>query len=325
MGKNVPRRHHYVPRFLLSKFTNDEGKLWTYDTEHQRSWSGIPVSTGFERDLYATNAKTDEHDFETVEKFLAAMIDGPGAEAIAGLLNQECLDPRRWVNFIGLVAAQWQRTPASFDRLTTIMAPTMQEMLERMPKFSPKFRKSVTESLIKAGATLEDIEEQFRIIELGGYRVRPHKQLVLIQSLCLIEKLHGELIKMNWCFLSVPTGASDLILGDHPVMLSDQGPDDQPSGPLGLRNPNIELVMPISKRMVAIANWTGPKSYGEVSADSVDVINDLTLRYARRFIFAPYESAVLLTRAVKFRGTGPRVHVRRVRIGKGLAIVKEYR
>jgi hypothetical protein len=125
--------------------------------------------------------------------------------------------------------------------------------------------------------------------------------------------------------MSVPSGEPDLILSDQPVMLYDAGPDNEPPKPLGIRNPNIELVMPLGRRMVAMAHWTGPESFEELMHGSVAVINERTLRYARRFVFAPYRSDALLSDAVRLRGTGPKIHVRRVHIGKGLAIIPEYR
>jgi len=61
--------------------------------------------------------------------------------------------------------------------------------------------------------------------------------------------------KMKWGFLEIPDGDPDLVVGDHPVTLSDAGPDNEPPGPLGLKNPNIEAALPIGRRMVAIARW----------------------------------------------------------------------
>jgi hypothetical protein len=129
---------------------------------------------------------------------------------------------------------------------------------------------------------------------------------------------------MHWTFGRVPEGEPDLIIGDCPIMLTEPSSEEEQK-PLGIQNPNIEIVLPLSRNMVAIARWSGPNSFGELVKGTAEIINLRTLSYARRFIFAPYESTTLLSEAVRLRGSGPKVNVRRIQMGKGLAIVSEYR
>jgi Protein of unknown function (DUF4238) len=86
----------------------------------------------------------------------------------------------------------------------------------------------------------------------------------------LETKVHSELQDMHWTFMAVPEGEPELLISDYPVMLSESGPEDEHPGPLGLRNPNIELVMPLSRRMVAVARRDGPESFGELVKGSAD-------------------------------------------------------
>lgn len=323
--KNVPRNHHYVPQLLLRNFTDADGKIWIYDTERGACRRGNPTSAGFERDLYALKSKSEQPNYGALEKFLAVNIDGPGADAIGRLLKHEQLSAAKWMDFLGFVAAQMQRTPAFFDRLSATTGPAMQESFERMSKFHTPFRETVRKRLSESGATEQQIVEQFRLMDSGGYKVRPNRAFVMTRALKMIELIHAELQEMQWTILTLLDGEPDLIMSDHPVTLYDAGPDDEPPGPLGLRNPNIELVMPLSRRAVAIARHTGPSSFGQLCAGCAAAINKRTLTYARRFIFAPYQSESLLAEAVKLRGTGPKVRVRRVPLGKGLMIVHEYR
>lgn len=312
--KNVTQDTHYVPQHLLKNFADDAGKLWIYDSELNKVRYGNTKSTGFECKLYPP----------VVENAFTKHIDTPGAEAIAGLLERKQLDQNQWANFLRFVAAQMQRTPACFDRVAATMAPTMQETFERMARFHPEFRKDVRKRLRDSGATEEEIIQLFHSMETGQCKVSPTKEYVLSQALKIIQMFQGELERMRWTIFSVPEGEPNLIIGDHPVMLSDQGPDNEPPAPLGIRNPNIELVLPLSRRMVAVARWTDPDSFGELVKGSAEVINERTLRYARRFVFASYQSNALLSDAVRLRGTGPKIHVRRVRIGEGLAIIPVY-
>ena len=128
--KNVTRANHYVPQHLLKNFADGAGKLWIYGTELGKCRNGKPKSAGFECRLYPPK----------IEKAFTAHIDSPGAKAIADLLRRKQLSATQWEDFFRFVAAQMQRTPACFDRVTATMAPTMQESFERLAKFHPEFR-----------------------------------------------------------------------------------------------------------------------------------------------------------------------------------------
>lgn len=320
MGNNIPRRHHYVPRLLLRNFTNSAGQLWVFDANQKKNWQASPDSAGFERDLYARNLKSPEPEFSAIEEFLSQQVDGPGAEAIASLLARQRLSGEQEGNFLVFVAAQMLRTPAAFECLHASEAPMFQEMFERMANFDPEFREGVSRRLLKSGASQQDIDRVFQSIRDGKSKVNPSRDFVLRGALRLVEPIADELSKMRWAFLAVAKGEADLIIGDHPVLLTN--PDS--SRPFGLRTPTIELWMPLSRRMVACARHDGPDSYGELARGMSDLINERTLRHSRRFVFASAPSKQLRADAIRLCGTGPKMHTRRIRIGDGLMIVNEF-
>lgn len=47
---NKSRRHHYVPQFLTKYFTNDKGKLFTYDKIRDKFYENIPLNLFVEND-----------------------------------------------------------------------------------------------------------------------------------------------------------------------------------------------------------------------------------------------------------------------------------
>lgn len=320
MGNNIPRRHHYVPRLLLRNFTDPSGALWVYDSRQKKCWKGRPESAAFERDLYTRKSSPATPEFSDIENFLSESIDGPGATAIAGLLKRERLAYKQWCAFLRFVAAQLQRTPAAFEHLAAFQAPLMQEMFQRMGNFDPEFRERVTKRLLAKGATQATIEKLFKSIKDGKMKVTPAKDYVVALALASIDNIADELSKMKWTFLGVEPGEPDLIIGDHPVMLADP----VSSAPLGLRNPNIELLMPLSRGMVACARRDGPDSYGKLAHGMSELINDRTLRGSRRFVFAVARCEHILADAVRLHGTGPKMQTRRIQVGKGLMIVNQF-
>lgn len=320
-GKNIAHRHHYVPKFLLENFTDSNGDLWVYDTTHRRKFKGAPGTVALERNFYALPGQTSN---DAIEAFLARIIDGPGADAIEGLIKGEHLNGSQAMAFMGFVAAQLQRTPGSFRRLEDVLTPHIQEMCERMVKFDEEFREHFSQSLSAAGSSPEETEKLLQSLERGEFKVGPSRALVLLQSLKLIEDIAVELAKMRWKFVTLDPSDPDLILADQPVMLTDVGPASSRPRPLGIRNPHIQVVLPFHRRKAALACWDGEISYGSFSPGASADLYELTLQYAQRFVFASYDSDGLLDQAIELHGRGPRVRAKRVRHGKSLVIKTEY-
>ena len=159
----------------------------------------------------------------------------------------------------------------------------------------------------------------------GKCRAQPTQDWIVASAVRAIPMIQAELKDMHWTFLAVPDEEPQLLINDCPVMLAEPGPEDEHPRPLGLRSSNIELVMPISSRMVAVARRDGPDSFGELVKGSADIVNARTLSYARRFVFASYRSDDLLAAVVQQRGRGPRLRLRRTQIGEQLVMVSEYR
>lgn len=325
MGNNISQNHHFVPQLLLRGFTNDDGALWVYDTEQQRKWAVADTkSAGAENDFHTINLKSGVKDRTSIERLITENIDSPGADAISGLLNRECLDAKRWNNFLRFVAHQMMRTPAALQMSSDLMAPTLQEAMERMARHDATFRERVSKRLLGAGVTVDDIEKLLQTVGSGTVKLRPHRDLAFLSSLATADVVENNLGAMHWTFLSVAEDEPDLMIGDHPVTLRDVGPDSMPPGPLGIRNPNIEICVPLSKRMAAFARWDGPNNYGRLQPGMSGLINETTMQFAKRFIYGPCDSEELLANAVRLRGTGPKVHVKRIKTGKGLIIASSF-
>jgi hypothetical protein len=53
-------------------------------------------------------------------------------------------------------------------------------------------------------------------------------------------------------------------------------------------------------------------------------LNEGTLRYAYRFVFSSQSFDELLAQAIRLRGSGPKVHVQRIKLSDSLIIRSEY-
>jgi hypothetical protein len=218
-----------------------------------------------------------------------------------------------------------QRTPTSLQRATDSFTASFQETAERIAKYDPEFRSNVVADVKATGATDEEVSELLQILDTGKFTVTPTRDFSLLIGFDVMECLAGELAKMKWTFLDIHPTDGDLIIGDHPVTLTNVAPEGIPAGALGVKNPNIEIAMPLSPRMVALAHWDGPVSYGQLAPGMADMLNKRTLQNVHRFAYAPFESKELLQLAVSLRGTGPKMRTHRLQLGEQLIIVSEFR
>ena len=65
--ENMTKTQHYVPRFYLQNFTDDDGYLWVYDTQNECIKRVTPESICAENYLYETRF---EHASEKAGKFV---------------------------------------------------------------------------------------------------------------------------------------------------------------------------------------------------------------------------------------------------------------
>jgi len=68
MGR--PELHHYVPRFYLSRFLDDSGRLWAWDRDQDRIFQTTPKSIAAERSFYYLDLYADL-DPQAMEKQFA--------------------------------------------------------------------------------------------------------------------------------------------------------------------------------------------------------------------------------------------------------------
>jgi hypothetical protein len=302
MKQGPPRLQHYIPQLLLKRFAAGDGKLWAYDAEQRKMFRSAPKGLAAEGYFYGPTTAHATDQSTAIEKWFSNEVEAPGAEAMATVLEKRMMTGAQAHAFFRFVAAQMQRTPASLRRTGDHFSPIFQEMAERMAKYDPEFRKNVIANVKEKGTTDEDLVEFVKILDEGKFTVTPTREFAIASALHVLERVAQELAKMRWTFLDVYPTDGDLIIGDHPVTLADVSPAEISSAPLGIMNPHIEIAMPLSPRMVAIAHWDGPISFGELCQGMSDI---------------------LLERAVSLRGTGPQTHIRRVQFGEKLIISTE--
>ena len=299
---------------------SSDGGLWIYDAKNKKYWGGCPESAGFERHWHTISIQGGFRDSESLETIITDRYDTPGASAVKKLLNQEQLDPVSIDSFRHFVASLMLRTPRSVREMSEIGRTLLGESAKRLAAHNAEFRTRVAERLKESGVDDEKIVSLLRSVSDGQFSFSPKHEFSLLTNLMEIEPLAQALAGLNWMFCVLPDTEDDFFIGDHPVLLEDVGSSDQ-RGNLGVLNPNIEIILPLGRRMAAVANrWCKP-SYGIFEPGMSEIINQRTLLWVERFVYAGGRSEHLLNAVVKYHHRGPKISVEHI-IKDGVAGVK---
>lgn len=77
MSRNLPRKHHYVPKFYQKGFADAEGLLWVYDRARKTYHHLPPEAVCCERDFYSVKPEGLPRDARIESEYLSR-IDAAG-------------------------------------------------------------------------------------------------------------------------------------------------------------------------------------------------------------------------------------------------------
>lgn len=114
-------KHHYVPQFLLSRWTDDAGRLFSFSRRNGRLVCSrrTPKSTGYEDGLYALLADVFGFSRDILEEKIFARIDDGAAKALERLERHECLSEDDHIAWTFFLSSLRVRQPDTIDFLRT--------------------------------------------------------------------------------------------------------------------------------------------------------------------------------------------------------------
>ena len=124
MISNSPKRHHYIPQFLLKNFLDDRGRFWVFDKIEGNLHQGTPTNTFVQKNLYRTlNFDHGNYSFKAEEEL--SRIESDAAPAVRRIIEKaRCNlcpqlipeDRNSWKRFMLAIA---RRTPESRERIVS--------------------------------------------------------------------------------------------------------------------------------------------------------------------------------------------------------------
>jgi hypothetical protein len=114
-------KHHYVPQFLLSRWADDSGRLFSFSKQNGRLVCSrrTPKSTGYENGLYALVADLLGFSRDVLEQKIFARIDDGAAKSLEKLERHEALNEDNHIAWTFFLSSLRMRQPDSIEFLRT--------------------------------------------------------------------------------------------------------------------------------------------------------------------------------------------------------------
>lgn len=233
-----PRRHHYVPRFYLRRFTDHKGRIAAHDRSAQRTITTTPEQVAVERDFYRIPATTGL-PANFLEGLLSS-VEGVAAEAIRSAVATGAVrEPDRQVlaAYLGLQRLRTRQTRDSIREMTEWSGPMLAQidLKERLEsgEFESEGERQLAEQAIEQlidGTLHVGAAEE----SLVGLSLKPLEQIV-------------EILSSGWNWIIVVLTKPQFITTDHPVAMLGEPEHGSPASNIGLATAR-EIWFPLDPR-----------------------------------------------------------------------------
>lgn len=268
-----PDKHHYLPVFYLSRWSQSDGKVIRYYRPHQAvvASSIAPEYTGYERGLYRLDGCVPEVQ-NTIEKnFMAPVVDDPAARALDALFgrdNSKFTPAHRqaWTRF---VMSLHVRNPGKVAYIINQADCVLRQSLLADPEEYEAVR-GANDPL-----TLVEWVEQEDSVILSNFG----KQI--LPSIITHQPTGDAIIRMHWWTIGIADGFPDLLTCDRPVYMSH-----------GVMDERCFIALPLSPRFVFIATWS-QSTFDRVMSHGIKAvtksINESMVTQAEKYVYGAHD------------------------------------
>lgn len=286
------KRHHFIPAFHLSLFTQNgtkESILWVFDQTSGKQWEATPNSVGYQNHLYRVELPDTEPD--AIEDVFA-YVEGNVAPIIKEVCDSQKIadgtEEYSWlINYIALLS---ERTPIRREVFTRPMQDTT-KILSKMILLTPERFESVKQRMKADGVEFEDnvsYEDLRKFVFEENYTISFANNTHINNLLTAIDAIIPPLGARNWTVVYSPPEVGEFICSDNPVSLhwtkqKERGFWSSPGHELM----ETEVSVPLSSRIMLLGRFDElPPNVIISSKRDLAVLNSYTGMYADRFIYS---------------------------------------
>lgn len=270
------RKEHIVARWLLSQFTDSEGKLWVYE-KGKAPRRSRPERECAERDFYEYKLGNRETNNE-YEDWLES-IETDAADTLPMLLERSFRRQNDRAVFARFVASLFIRTRKVRDQF---LGPIIKKF--RAETEAPGYIRDLQYKSFQRGELLfeEDLRRQIEWTRTAIESSPSFLHLSGIKQHTLA--LAGVIAKKKWHVIEAAPGKSFLI-SDSPVC-TGRVSNEQISAGDGFGKTTTSIWLPITAQHLFVASPPADIWNKVAEPDGVDSMNRLTVRFAHRNVYS---------------------------------------
>ena len=282
-----PRRHHYVPAFYLTQFTEGgkrESRLYVFDQSQIKSWQSTPDGTGHRRDFYAVDLGPETHP-ATFEAKVMNDLDGTFS-AVVKKITSEMKIPKGddLVTLLNFVATTMARNPRTRRLVDQVASHVMDEQVKALVATDEGWATFLALSPECSHFSEEDLEKYRRAILDDEFDISVDNSSDKIQYNTwqvqqLMDFVDGALpllAERKWSLGVAAERTPDFICSDTPVSLAINE-DFGDSETAHLANKRTTIFIPLSRRVALVGSYEKWPQTFQFKESGVLQLNSMTI------------------------------------------------
>lgn len=278
--------HHFVPKFHLRRFTDATQRrelIWVYERGKDKPELRTLDHVAAQKNYYTLEAE-DGTKLQEAEAILSR-VEGLAAPILRSLDENRSLSKEDRSTIALFLAFGCLRTPKFRDAADDWYRESLTVFMRKLASDPVEFAETVKSTETALGRALGDPEELRRVVteERIEIKTRPEYSIKVMFEDAFEHAAMFE--NMIWSFRDADED-TPLVTSDNPVVLNNETVLEGHGPPTPLA---LEVVFPISPRVVLLATWDGHCGAGQLSGSLTRQINKLMSLAADQYVYAPME------------------------------------
>ena len=296
---SIPRRHHYLPRFYLERFTRD-GELWVFDRVTKEFRLQTPINTAVERDFYAASPMGQIEGTEV--EALLSLLEGEAGPALERLDRRASLSFEDRVNVAYFAAFLRTRTPEFADGANRLTDALVKQMARR-DFASPARARAVLRKIASTSGSMDvsSVHELCTAMREGRFGITLSKNHRLLLTLQMASEVAQRFMQMGWVVVHAPRRKSFVTCDAPMAVVTGKASGGYETGGVGIATPEAVSLVPLGAQLcLLLCNRDADLVHNTCTGRILRSINLAVTENCYRFVIAPDER--LLTSLVKAAG-----------------------